>query len=156
MLRTLFTIACATVLLALPLQADDKSAKDMPPAIEGYWAVTEASAGGTKVELPHSWTFKTNGKANLVDRKEGKQSLFRFKLDDSVTPHRIELVYLGPDDRLKSLRQIGIWKLDGDNLTMLLQEPMREKEAKNDKYPTDIEKPGEKDMLMVLEKQKLE
>ncbi len=152
MLKSLFMIVWVAILTPT-LRADDNKDKPNLHSIEGHWAVTEASADGKRVELPHNWIFKANGKANLIDRKLGTQSLFRFKLDDTVTPYRIELTYFGPDDRLKGHRQIGIWKLDGDQLTMLLQQPSTAQKLKSDQYPSDFNKPSGKEMLLMLERQ---
>ena len=155
MLRIMISTVCVA-LIAPSLRADDKTAAEKRPTIDGHWAVTDASAGGKKVELPHNWTFKPNGKANLIDKKAGTQSVFRYKLDSTVTPHRIELIYLGPDARLKALRQLGIWKLDGDKLTMLLKQPRASDQPKDDDYPADFAKPGEDEPLLILEKMPVE
>jgi len=117
MLRVMILTTCVA-LIALSLQADDKAAKEEEVTIHGLWSVTETITRGEKVEMPQVWTFKPNGKVNLIDRRSSLQSVFRFKLDSTVTPHRIELVYLGPDARLQDLRQLGILQLDGDKLTM--------------------------------------
>jgi uncharacterized protein (TIGR03067 family) len=155
MLRIMLATACVA-LVALSLRADDKAAAKDEPTLDGHWAVTDASAGGKKVELPQNWTFKSNGKANLIDRKAGTQSLFSYKLDGAVTPSRIELIYLGPDARLKDLRQLGIWRLDGDKLTMLLKQPKASDQPQDDDYPSDIAKPGEDEFLLTLEKMPVE
>jgi len=154
MLRIMILTVCVA-LIALSLQADDKTAKE-EAKIHGLWSVNETIARGEKVEMPQVWTFKPNGKVNLIDRRSALQSVFRFKLDSTVTPHRIELVYLGPDARLKDLRQLGIWRLGGDKLTMLLKQPRTSDQPKDDEYPSDIAKPGEDEFLLSLEKMPVE
>ena len=60
MLRIMISTVCVA-LIAPSLRADDKTAAENKPTIDGHWAFTDASAGGKKVELPHNWTFKPNG-----------------------------------------------------------------------------------------------
>ena len=153
----LFMILTTCVaLIALSLQADDKAAKEEEVTIHGLWSVTETITRGEKVEMPQVWTFKPNGKVNLIDRRSALQSVFRFKLDSTVTPHRIELVYLGPDARLQDHRQLGILKRDGDKLTMLLKQPAGSDQPKDDDYPSDIAKPGQDEILLYLERMPVE
>ena len=139
------------MLSATHLLADEKST-GAESKMHGMWSVTASEANGEKIELPWQWTFKSNGKANLVDRKAGKQSAFRYKLDASVTPHRIELVYLGPDEALKDYRQLGIWKIDGNQLEMLVNPPNVED------YPAkfDNDEKTKEAFKLVLEKMQVE
>jgi len=57
---------------------------------------------------------------------------------------------------LKDHRQLGIWKLSGDKLTMLLKQPRTSDQPKDDDYPSDIAKPGEDEILLSLEKMPVE
>ena len=155
MLRMLFSTACVA-LLTLSLRADDKPTKQEPPAIVGHWTVTEAHAGGKKVDLRQDMVFKPNGKMNLIERATGKQSLFRYELDTKASPHRIALTYLGPEEKMRNLRQLGIWKFEKDSLTLLLGPPKSAEQPKEDTYPADFTKPGETEFLLTLEKMVLE
>ena len=155
MLRMLFSTACVA-LLTLTLRADDKLTKQVPPAIVGHWAVTEAHAGGKKVELRQDMVFKPNGTMNLIDRTTGKQSLFRYELDTKSRPHRVALTYLGPEEKMRNLRQLGIWKFEKESLTLLLGPPKSAEQSKEDTYPAGFAKPGETEFLLNFEKMVLE
>lgn len=155
MFRILFSAACAA-LLTLTLRAEDKPATKETPAIVGHWVVTEAQAGDKKIELRQDMVFKSNGKMNLIDRSSGKQSLFRYELDTKASPQRLTLTYLGPDDRMRNLRQLCIWKLERDALTILLGQPKTGEHAKKDKYPSELTKPGKTEILLTFEKMVIE
>ena len=142
---TVFAILLAT---ASVLLTDEKPGKNESKEMHGIWSVVESEAKGEKIELPWVWTFKPDGKANLVDRKAGKQSLFRCKADTSVAPHRMELVYLGPDAALKDYRQLAIWKVEAEKLMLNLNPP------NVDRYPEDFE--SDKGFSLVLEKVSVE
>lgn len=155
MFRMLYSTACVA-LLTLSLRADDKPTNEEPPAIVGHWVVTEAHAGGKKVELRQDMVFKPNCKMNLIERTTGKQSLFRYELDTKASPHRVALTYLGPEEKLRNLRQLGIWKFEKDSLTILLGPPKSGEQTKEDTYPADLTKPGETEFLLTFDKVVLE
>lgn len=146
----LFT-AVLTVLVATMVLAEEEFA--MGPATDlqdGVWAVVKSEARGEQVELRWNWTFKSDGKALLVDRKAGTQSLFRYKLKTSKEPYRLELVYLGPEPQLKGYRQLGIWKIEDSTLTMALNPPGV------DKYPSKLEDEDHMGFRLVLDRLSLE
>ena len=141
----------AVLLFAATVRAEDGSDKKSGAELHGTWAVTTSESRKSSgdewkdVELPWNWKFKPDGKTLLTDRKLRKQSLFRYEVDVSKQPHRIELEYLGPESGLKGYRQLGIWKIRDSKLTMHLDPPG------SDEYPTEFKGTKQSGFYLELE-----
>ncbi len=116
----------------------DETTEQVRKSLHGFWGVVKSEASGQPVELAWTWSFKPDGKATVIDRKAGKQSLYRYTVDAASQPHRIKIEYLGPDASLRGFEQLGIFRLAENRLTLCLNPP------ESSEYPTAFAtKPGQ-------------
>ncbi len=119
----------------------DKSDKDK---IQGEWKVTSIKIGGHEPDdkdhiLKSPWVFKG-------DKLTFEPFEADFKLDPSKDPKQIDVtIQKGPDGE-KGLMALGIYKLDGDKLTIHACHP-----GDGDR-PTDFETTGGRNVLVTLER----
>lgn len=121
-------ITIVVIVLMAPLWAgaDDKKPGADPKALRGKWTVVSSEAGGkklTKDQLLWQWTFTDDGKATLADRKTGKDSRYIYSVDASKEPHAIDIVYQGPEPALKDIKQLGVYKIEDNRLTLCFNLP---------------------------------
>jgi uncharacterized protein (TIGR03067 family) len=131
------------LLVAAEMSKDD--AKDDQKAIQGTWAAVSIEQGGEKQpedEVKDARiTFEAGGKVHL---KHGdKEKNLTYELDSTKVPKQITVK--GDDGKT----QRGIYKLDGDTLTVC----MGEEDSKE--RPTEFStKAGSKAHLVVLKREK--
>lgn len=133
--------------------ADDETPRDALKALSGKWIVESSETLGKKItkdELPWEWTFTADGKAVLTDRKMGKESQYTYTIDNSKSPQTIDIIYQGPEPTLKNAKQLGIYKLENNKLTILLGKPGGTEKDR----PKELAAPMESDFLMRLERAK--
>jgi uncharacterized protein (TIGR03067 family) len=106
--------------------ADGETPRTALKGLSGTWVVVGCEARGKKItndELPWQWTFTADGKATLTDRKKGDASHYTYTIDPSRQPRTIDLTYRGPSPALKNTRQLGIYRMEDDRLTICLGSP---------------------------------
>jgi uncharacterized protein (TIGR03067 family) len=133
--------------------ADGEKTRTALKGVSGTWVVVGSEARGKKItndELPWQWTFTADGKAVLTDRKKGDESHYTYTIDPSRQPRTIDLTYQGPSPALKNTRQLGIYKVEGNKLTICLSPPGA---AEKDR-PREFAARAEGSFLMRLERAK--
>jgi uncharacterized protein (TIGR03067 family) len=91
--------------------------------LQGTWTVTAHTAGGKKTAPKEIATWRVIVKGNEITARDGIDllSAYVFRLDPSASPRAIDLdVTAGPD---KDRKVLGIYKLEGDTLTVCVPEP---------------------------------
>ena len=122
--------AALVVALLLVVRAGARDDKDVSKLV-GTWTVSGEEADGTKVAA-----VKVKGKEVKITRemiscngKDGKgESAFRYKVDASTTPWKVELT--GTEGEHKGKKMHGIAQLDGDNLKICFSKPDEEPPTK--------------------------
>jgi uncharacterized protein (TIGR03067 family) len=98
--------------------------------LQGKWQVTALEHGGKKSELKDiaSLTLEV-AKSRFTSRDGGdvKEDAEATLLDAGAKPAAIDLKITAGSDRDKVVK--GVWKLNGDELTMCVAEPGRERPA---------------------------
>ena len=124
----------------------EKDAKKDAPSIVGEWKAEKLVIGGQDVSPPEGGvavTFTADGKVQLVEKGREKEDPGTYKVDAKKNPAEIELT---PP---KEGKHLGIYKIDGDTLTICLSDP------KSTERPTKFESPdGSKLMLFTLKRAK--
>lgn len=106
--------------------ADNKPLDEAQKALIGKWTVVSCEANGQKLPkdtLIWQWTFLAEGKAVLTDLKRDEESNFTYSIAPSKESQAIDIVYQGPEPALKGSKQLGIYKLEDNELTVCLNLP---------------------------------
>jgi uncharacterized protein (TIGR03067 family) len=143
----------AMMMLALLGLADPEPDGAERKALLGTWVMIDGEAGGkaiTKADLAARWTFKAGGKSVFAAGAKGEESPFTYAIDPSGKVKTIDLTYEGPLTGLKGTRQFGIYKLEGDRLTLCLSAPGTTAKDR----PTAFTTEGSRFMLLRLEREK--
>lgn len=122
-------------------------------ALSGTWVAAGGEGMGKEIpkgELPFQWTFGAGGKAVFADTKRGGESHYTFTLDASKKPKRIDVTYEGPVAAMKGEKQLGIYKMENDKLTLCLTFPG----ATEKDRPTGFTTKERKVLLMRFERAK--
>ncbi len=151
----------AAVVLVVPFLAfadgrnpSDKFKADLK-TLSGSWDATGGAAMGKEIpkeELPFRWTFQAGGKASFADRKRNTESTYAYVIDPVKMPKAIELTYEGPVAALKGAVQLGIYKVEGDQLVLCLAFPA----ATEKDRPKEFDSKTGKVMLMRFARAKAE
>lgn len=149
----------AAVVLAVPFLAlaDDRNPSDKAKAdlktLSGGWDAVGGAAMGKEIpkgDLPFRWTFKAGGKATFADQKRNTESTYAYTIDPAKTPKAIVLTYEGPVAALKGAVQLGIYKVEGDQLVLCLAFPGAAEKDRPKEFDTKVGKV----MLMRFERAK--
>jgi len=140
------------VLAASVALAQDKKDDKKPAKLEGTYVLAEMEIGGEKLpadlfaKAPEAERTIKITADKLISAKKGKDDAVSYKVDASKTPAQIDIVEKtegGKDQKL-----YGIYKLDGDTLTICAVES-----DKPDDRPKEFKTSKDsKAMLMVLKK----
>jgi len=139
--------------LAIAVGAPAKEApKDKDkPGIVGTWVGEKAVAGGKDLPVPDggiSFTFTEDGKVMIKEGKREKPDSGTYKLDPKKDPAEIDLT--PPPDKKDDKTILGIYKVDGDTLTLCFGKESAER-------PTKFESPeGSKFIVITLKRAKKE
>jgi uncharacterized protein (TIGR03067 family) len=138
------------VLLALAVTFSAPAAKEAPkkdpPSIVGEWAGETAEAGGKPLPVPPggiTMEFLADGKVVI---REGPKpaTTAEYTADPKKSPAEIDLK---PSEKAKDLMFVGVYKIEGDTLTMCLRI--------GGKRPEKFESPaGSDSVLMTLKRVK--
>ena len=124
-MKTLF--ACVTILTGATIITAGGAGK--APKLDGAWTATAAIIDGNK--LPEDEVAKTklvvtfkDGKysASMFNKDAGKEKEIEagtFKIDASKKPATIDLT-IGKGSKDAGKTQLGLFKLDGDQLTLVI------------------------------------
>jgi len=138
------------LLLALAVTLSAPAAKEAPkkdpPTIVGEWVGEKAERGGMPLPVPPggvTMEFLADGK--LVIREGPKPAeAASYTADPKKSPAEIDV---NPSDKVKELKFVGIYKIEGDTLIMCL--------GLGGKRPEKFESPAGSDcMLMTLKRAK--
>jgi uncharacterized protein (TIGR03067 family) len=133
--------------IAVGAPGPKEAPKAVPARIEGEWVVESYMLGGKDVGREKGGTFViADGKIALL--KDGRRrEEVEYKLDPKADPPRIDL---SPPAKEKEGVIPGIYKLDGDTLTLCFPKGQGDR-------PTKFESPAEsKIVLMTLKRAKKE
>jgi RNA polymerase sigma factor (sigma-70 family) len=114
--------------------------------LQGEWKVTSVKIGGREPDdkdhiLKSPWVFKG-------DKLTFEPFEAEFKLDPSKDPRQIDVTIQKGPDAEKGMTALGIYKLDGDKLTIHACHPG------DGQRPTDFETTGGRNVLVTLERVK--
>jgi uncharacterized protein (TIGR03067 family) len=136
--------------LALTVGAPGKDAPKEKAGIVGTWNGEKAVAGGKELPVPEggvSFTFTEDGKVTVKEGKRDKPDAGTYKLDPKKDPAEIDLT---PPPEKKEKVVLGIYKLDGDTLTLCFGKDGGER-------PTKFESPeGSSVVVITLKRAKKE
>ena len=139
-------LACLTLfaVAAVVTAADKPDPKADLAALKGKWKVTATTFDGKAVPLPATErALDFDDKQFTAFDGEKKGGTIGFTLDATATPKRIDLDRPGQDKKAA-----GLYKLDGDKLTICYGEPGAERPEKLES------KSGGKTFLLELERVK--
>jgi uncharacterized protein (TIGR03067 family) len=138
------------VLLALAVTLSAPAAKEAPkkdpPSIVGEWVGEKAEAGGMALPVPPggmTMEFLADGKVVIREGPKPPETA-RYTADPKKSPAEIDLT---PSEKVKEMTFVGIYKIEGETLTMCL--------GIGGKRPDKFETPAGSDcMLMTLKRAK--
>jgi uncharacterized protein (TIGR03067 family) len=141
-LATLFSLACACGLSLAPDPPPRADSDKTEEKIQGTWLLDRVETDGKQVQDPKyegaTATFD-KGKVRTVDKDETKEG--EYKIDASSNPKSIDLVYKPKKGGEYLFR--GIYRLEGDVLTLCLVGPEGERQKEF------VTKPGQGQYLQV-------
>jgi uncharacterized protein (TIGR03067 family) len=143
----MFLANSAMLLVSIGFLAADDTKKD-DEAIKGKWVAVSIKQGGMSLpeEIVKEFKFKFDGK-EYVNSAPGQSEEGGYTIDSSKSPKTIDFdIKTGGD---KGKKQLGVYKLDGDKLTIVASL------AVDTERPKSIE-PGANDpvLAIVLEREK--
>jgi uncharacterized protein (TIGR03067 family) len=132
----------ALLLVSIGFLAFDDAKKDDADAIKGKWAAVSIRQGGVTVtdQSVKSFKFHFDGK-EYVNTAPGQSEEGGYKIDSSKSPKTIDFDIKTGNDKGK--KQVGIYKLDGDELTIVAAM------AGETERPKSLE-PGANDPVLVI------
>jgi uncharacterized protein (TIGR03067 family) len=146
-------LATAVVFLVASLvraEADDKAVKKELKAMQGEWKLVAVEVNGEPIPkdkmLAISFVLEADGKST-VQTPDGKFQT-QSTIDPTRKPKTIDIEYLG--GRFKDKKQYGIYKLDGDRMTVVSTGPG----GKPEDRPSGFKTKGTKAQMVVWERVK--
>jgi uncharacterized protein (TIGR03067 family) len=127
------------ILSAVGFLAADDPKKDEADSLKGRWSAVSISAGGKPAqdEVVKAFKFTIDDKTytNLMGTEVVEEG--GYKIDASKSPKTIDFdIKKGPD---VGKRQLGIYKIEGDKLTMVVAQAGSEDRPKS--FKVDPESP---------------
>jgi uncharacterized protein (TIGR03067 family) len=116
----------ATALLLLcvigPIAADDPKKTDDAETLKGNWKAVSLSQSGQAVpaEIASHLKFTFDGKS-YVNKMDEMVEEGSYAIDATKTPKTIDFDIKTGDDKGK--KQLGIYKIEGDKLTIVVAKP---------------------------------
>jgi uncharacterized protein (TIGR03067 family) len=125
------------IIVAAPAKKDPP--KKYPPTILGEWVPTMIVVGGMKDDIPagSTMTLTKEGKAIMKEGKDAKPEEMQFTFDPKQDPPHITISEPG----MGNLNMLGIYKLEGDSLTICL--------AFGKDRPTVFASPPKSDFILI-------
>ena len=95
--------------------------------LQGVWTCTSATIDGKPLAEEAAKNLKLTLTADRYKTERGEQVLFdsTYKVDPAKTPAQIDMI--GTEGDLKGKAALGIYKLDGDSLTICYVMPGKER-----------------------------
>jgi uncharacterized protein (TIGR03067 family) len=138
-----------SLLLTLAVAVGAPGPKDDPKraaSLEGEWAAEKLVDGGRERDRPIRFTFGPDGKFAVREGNREKAEEGSYKADPGKDPAEVDIM---PPEGRTAPPILGIYKLDGDTLTLCVV-----KGGKADR-PARFESPdGSRVMLITLKRQK--
>lgn len=126
--------------------------------IEGTYLLTDMEWGGDKA--PPEMIGKTDAERTVTITKDtiaikgkngGKDKMAQYKLDPSKTPAEINLTFATPDG--KPDPAVGIYKLEGDTLTIVMAGPSKDGKFDPKDRPKEFKTKSDSfDMMLTMKK----
>jgi len=143
-----FMVAGLALLIAAPGPKDPPKKE---PTIVGEWVGESATAGGMALPVPQGgikFTFTADGKLTVDEPGRGKaEEAGTYQIDAKKTPAEIDL---NPPAGRNEPTILGIYKLDGDTLTLCFHQG-----GPGVERPKNFESPaGAKSIVMTLKRAK--
>src|SRR5262245_60860344 len=143
----------SSVLTGLALLVAAPGPKDAPkkePTIVGEWVGEKAVSGGMDLPVPKGGitiTFTADGVLTVVEGARARPDAGSYKIDAKKDPPEIDLI---PPDTKKEPTVLGIYKIDGDTLTLCF-----DRGGGGDKRPKKFESAaGDSMIVMTLKRVK--
>jgi uncharacterized protein (TIGR03067 family) len=144
----MFLANSAMLLVSIGFLAVDDAKKDDAEALKGKWVAVSIKQGGMSLpeEVAKEFKFKFDGK-EYVNSAPDQSEEGGYTIDSSKSPKTIDFDIKTGNDKGK--KQLGVYKLDGDKLTIVASF------AGETERPKSIE-PGANDpvLVIVLEREK--
>jgi hypothetical protein len=117
---------------ATSLIADDADARKQ---LAGSWTCASATIDGTPLAAETAKVLTLTLTADRFKTQRGEQVLFdsTYTVDAAKEPKQIDMI--GTEGELKGKPALGIYKLDGDRLTLCYTMPGSERPAKFESAP---------------------
>ncbi len=135
------------VAIAAPAVKDKPKAE--PPSIVGEWDGVKAVSGGREKPVPAGgivFVFAKDGTLTVTESGRNGPGALSYELDAKKSPAQIDLT---PPAGKADSPMLGIFKIEGDTLTMCLAD------GKDSTRPTQFESPaGTHSILMTLKRAK--
>jgi uncharacterized protein (TIGR03067 family) len=130
----LFAALAAGLLLVPAAPAQDEAKNKDLKALEGTWTVTSVERDGKEDKALSGATRVHSGTRYTLTPKNGTAVPGMFKIDPGQSPRTIDMTPTA--GRYKGKTLLGIYKLEGDTLTICFAEPGKDR-------PTEfVSKPG--------------
>jgi uncharacterized protein (TIGR03067 family) len=139
----------ALLLASIGYFAVDDAKKDDAEAIKGKWVAVSIKQGGFSApdEVVKSFKFDFDGKNYTNTAAGGQSEEGGYTLDSTKSPKTIDFDIKTGNDKGK--KQLGIYKLDGDKLTIVASS------AGSTDRPKSIEpEANSRELVIVLEREK--
>jgi uncharacterized protein (TIGR03067 family) len=142
--NALWTLTAALALAASG--AEDKKDED---ALQGNWKVTSVENNGKKAEAKVIANMRLVVAGDKMTALDGKDVMdeYTFRLDPTTRPRAIDLKVQTGDEKGKTVR--GIYRVEGDALTVCVAEP-----DKKDRPKEFLAPEGSSFMLLVFQRAK--
>lgn len=143
-----------TLLIGIAISVGAPGAKDAPKkevSIVGEWIGEKAVRSGQERPVPEggiTFTFTADGQMSVKEGNREPKDGATYKIDTKKNPAELDII---PPAGKKEPTILGIFKIDGDTLTICIGAGSKD----GSERPTKFESPeGSKTMLMTLKRKK--